>query len=85
MTEFQGDIGNAALFLFSPAASWITGQVLVRHSLLHRIYLKAGIVRLMLQAVDGGEHHMRTSSLPYPQAVLDPKSLMEEKKSKAKL
>jgi hypothetical protein len=35
------------------------------------------------QAVDGGEHHMRTSSLPYPQSVLDPQSVMEATKSGA--
>lgn len=37
--------------------------------------------------MDGGEHHMRTSQLPYPQAVLDPKSIMDSgnPKPKAKL
>ncbi|ORY33512.1 putative 2,4-dienoyl-CoA reductase [Naematelia encephala] len=47
------DIANAALFLFSPAASWITGTVL---------------------PVDGGENHMRSFVLPYPQSLLDPES-----------
>ncbi|WRT70286.1 uncharacterized protein IL334_007284 [Kwoniella shivajii] len=48
------DIANAAVFLFSPAASWITGTVTV---------------------VDGGEHHIRQMSLPYPQSLLDPDSV----------
>lgn len=29
MTDKAADIGHAAVFLFSPAAYWITGQVLV--------------------------------------------------------
>ncbi|WWD19584.1 hypothetical protein CI109_104045 [Kwoniella shandongensis] len=48
------DIANAAVFLFSPAAAWITGTVTV---------------------VDGGEHHIRQMSLPYPQSLLDPESV----------
>ncbi|KIY50254.1 NAD(P)-binding protein [Fistulina hepatica ATCC 64428] len=48
------DIANAAVFFFSDAASYITGQVLL---------------------VDGGWEHLRTMSLPYPEAVLDPESV----------
>lgn len=48
------DIANATVFLFSDAASFVTGQVL---------------------AVDGGNEHLRTFGLPYPQAVLDPASV----------
>jgi 2,4-dienoyl-CoA reductase [(3E)-enoyl-CoA-producing], peroxisomal len=48
------DIANATVFLFSDAASYITGQVCV---------------------VDGGWEHLRTSNLPYPEAVLDPLSV----------
>ncbi|RXW23564.1 hypothetical protein EST38_g2318 [Candolleomyces aberdarensis] len=48
------DIANATVFLFSPAASYITGQVL---------------------PVDGGSEHTRYQLLPYPQSVLDPKSV----------
>lgn len=48
------DIANAAVFLFSPAAAWITGIVM---------------------PVDGGENHLRSSLLPYPQSVLDPSSV----------
>ncbi|WWC64638.1 uncharacterized protein I303_107249 [Kwoniella dejecticola CBS 10117] len=48
------DIANAAVFLFSPAASFMTGTVTV---------------------VDGGEHHIRQMSLPYPQSLLDPESV----------
>jgi peroxisomal 2,4-dienoyl-CoA reductase len=47
------DIGNAAVYLFSPAASYVSGSVLV---------------------VDGGEMHIRGTSLPYPESVLDPES-----------
>ncbi|KAF5346413.1 hypothetical protein D9758_012765 [Tetrapyrgos nigripes] len=56
------DIANAAVFLFSDAASYITGQVL---------------------PVDGGWEHLRTTQLPYPEAVLDPESV--QKMIKAKL
>ncbi|KAK1232765.1 peroxisomal 2 4-dienoyl-CoA reductase sps19 [Marasmius sp. AFHP31] len=48
------DVANATVFLFSDAASYITGQVL---------------------PVDGGWEHLRTTQLPYPQAVLDPASV----------
>jgi peroxisomal 2,4-dienoyl-CoA reductase len=48
------DIANAAVFLFSDASSYITGQVL---------------------PVDGGHEHLRSTQLPYPQAVLDPTSV----------
>ncbi|KAG5651450.1 hypothetical protein H0H81_008608 [Sphagnurus paluster] len=48
------DIGNAAVFLFSDAAAFITGQVL---------------------PVDGGYEHLRGSTVPYPQSVLDPASI----------
>ena len=48
------DVANATVFLFSDAASYITGQVL---------------------PVDGGFEHLRGSSVPYPQAVLDPASV----------
>jgi len=70
-----GDIAHAAAFLFSPAASWITGQVLVS-------LFKATLANA--KAVDGGEHHMRTSALPYPDSMLDPKSVVEATKSKPK-
>ncbi|WWC91640.1 uncharacterized protein L201_006586 [Kwoniella dendrophila CBS 6074] len=56
-----GDIANAAVFLFSPAASWITGTVTV---------------------VDGGEHHIRESLLPYPQSVLAPEKVKDLIKGK---
>ncbi|KAF8884144.1 2,4-dienoyl-CoA reductase [Infundibulicybe gibba] len=55
------DIGNATVFLFSDAASFITGQIL---------------------PVDGGVEHLRTSMLPYPQAVLDPESVEQMYKTK---
>ncbi|KAK1921963.1 putative 2,4-dienoyl-CoA reductase [Papiliotrema laurentii] len=48
------DIANAAMFLFSPSASWITGTVF---------------------PVDGGELHMRSMVLPYPQSLIDPESV----------
>ncbi|KAF9783804.1 hypothetical protein BJ322DRAFT_1067173 [Thelephora terrestris] len=47
------DIANATVFLFSDAASLITGEALV---------------------VDGGLQQLSTSSVPYPEAVLDPES-----------
>ena len=50
------DIANAALFLFSPAASWITGTVMV---------------------VDGGQNHLQSSMLPYPESLLDPSSVKD--------
>ena len=55
------DIANATVFLFSGAASYITGQVL---------------------PVDGAWEHVRTSFLPYPQAVLDPTSIQSMIKPK---
>jgi len=55
------DIGNATVFLFSNAAAFITGQVIV---------------------VDGGSEHLRTSVLPYPQSVLDPRSVRDMIKTK---
>ncbi len=48
------DIANTAVFLFSDAASFITGQIIV---------------------VDGGNEHLRTTPIPYPQSVLDPESV----------
>jgi len=48
------DVANATVFLFSDAASYITGQVL---------------------PVDGGCEHIRGTTLPYPQSVLDPSSV----------
>ena len=50
------DIANAALFLFSPAALWITGTVIV---------------------VDGGQNHLLSSTLPYPESLLDPSSVKD--------
>lgn len=55
------DIANATVFLFSDAASLITGEILV---------------------VDGGLQHLSTSSVPYPEAVLDPESVREMFKGK---
>ena len=55
------DIANASVFLFSDAASLITGEILV---------------------VDGGVQHLSTSSVPYPEAVLDPESVREMFKGK---
>jgi 2,4-dienoyl-CoA reductase [(3E)-enoyl-CoA-producing], peroxisomal len=48
------EVANAAVFLFSDAGAFITGQVIV---------------------VDGGGCHFPSSTLPYPQAVLDPNSV----------
>lgn len=50
----SADIANAAMFLFSPAASWITGTTF---------------------PVDGGEWHMRSMVLPYPDSLIDPESV----------
>ncbi|WVQ84697.1 hypothetical protein IAT38_006853 [Cryptococcus sp. DSM 104549] len=58
---FTNDIATSAIFLFSPAAIWITGQVLV---------------------VDGGENHLRSFKLPYPDALLDPSILVKAGKGK---
>jgi len=55
------DIANAAVFLFSDAASLITGEALV---------------------VDGGQHHLSTAGLPYPQSVLEPESVQHLFKGK---
>ncbi|KAF8919471.1 2,4-dienoyl-CoA reductase [Mucidula mucida] len=45
------DVANSAVFLFSDAAAYMTGQVLV---------------------VDGGNEHLRTTVLDYPESVLQP-------------
>ncbi|KAG8877855.1 hypothetical protein FRB97_002964 [Tulasnella sp. 331] len=50
------DIANMGVFLFSEAANWVTGQVIV---------------------VDGGNEHLRTTQLPYPQSVLDPEGVKD--------
>ena len=55
------DIANATVFLFSDAASLITGEALV---------------------VDGGLQHLSTSTIPYPEAVLDPESVRKLFKGK---
>jgi 2,4-dienoyl-CoA reductase [(3E)-enoyl-CoA-producing], peroxisomal len=47
------DIANAAVFLFSDAAAFLTGRIIV---------------------VDGGNEHLRTSYVPYPESVLKPES-----------
>ncbi|KAK0534483.1 peroxisomal 2 4-dienoyl-CoA reductase sps19 [Tilletia horrida] len=52
----KDDIANAAVFLFSPAASYITGTRLV---------------------VDGAAWQTQGAWLPYPDSVLDPKSLRD--------
>ena len=43
------DIANASIFLFSEAANWITGQIIVRASITSAYSLQ--------KAVDGGEFH----------------------------
>ncbi|KAF9493297.1 NAD(P)-binding protein [Pleurotus eryngii] len=50
------DVANATVFIFSDAASYITGQIL---------------------PVDGGNKHLLNTSLPYPEAVLDPGSVLK--------
>ena len=55
------DVANASVFLFSEAANFITGQVMV---------------------VDGGAEHLRESQFPYPESVLDPKSVESILKAK---
>lgn len=57
----MADIANAAVFLFSAAADFVTGVVLI---------------------VDGGSEHLRSLILPYPQSVLDPKSVADMFRSK---
>ncbi|KLT45787.1 NAD(P)-binding protein [Cutaneotrichosporon oleaginosum] len=55
------DIAYYALWLFSPAAAWVTGSTMV---------------------IDGGQMHIRGTSLPYPESVLDPESVKELYKGK---
>ena len=61
----KSDIANAAVFLFSDAANWITGQIIVR---------SPDRRSADMQAVDGGHMHFRGPWLPYPDSSLDPKS-----------
>ncbi|WVQ72654.1 hypothetical protein IAR50_002213 [Cryptococcus sp. DSM 104548] len=55
------DIANAAVYLFSPAAAWVTGAVFV---------------------IDGGENHIRTNKMAYPDALLEPEKYKDLIKGK---
>ncbi|ORX40642.1 hypothetical protein BD324DRAFT_611614 [Kockovaella imperatae] len=55
------DIAQAAVFIFSPAAEYITGTEI---------------------PVDGGDHHLYRSPLPYPKSVLEPESMKSLVKAK---
>lgn len=87
-----------AVFLFSDSANWITGQVFVSGPPgmdgVHAADMSFATFALSVvpiaslccfhprQVVDGGENHVRVPQLPYPQAVLDPKSMMDRIQAK---
>jgi peroxisomal 2,4-dienoyl-CoA reductase len=89
------EIAAMAMFLFSDSANWITGQVFVRclwFGVPWRSLTGPSAPTVSspsnqpnsftLQVVDGGENHVRVPQLPYPQAVLDPKSMMDRIQAK---
>lgn len=87
------DIASMAVFLFSEEASWISGQVFVVDGGAHRVSLTLPSICLsrltLLRPPFAPLHppfftgspahsHTFTSPLPYPQAVLDPQSVMDK-------
>lgn len=65
-----GDVANATIFLFSDAASYVTGQVLVSSTFSRVVRFSSNF-----QAVDGGAVHTQSAYLPYPSGILDPSSV----------
>lgn len=71
------DIANASVFLFSEAANWINGQVIVRAHSPASLKVRVLTARCCCssQSVDGGHKHTAGQALPYPESVLNPEKM----------
>lgn len=74
------DVANATVFLFSDAASWLTGQIIAVDggSEVSHVPLRFKVRSVLIYS----SQHLRGFQLPYPDAVLDPMSVAHMFKGK---